>query len=139
MGRDNANKWCSILLQAMKCNLLCQIWTPAVSAPSCVTYQMGGVKFDEVMSSTLTLVGILDKHAPVITREVPVRPAMPWYTGELRQLKQARGKAERKQSVSPAYRRARNLYSVNLNRARRHSTTPSEFRNVRVTRESYSV
>ncbi|XP_064639772.1 uncharacterized protein LOC135495242 [Lineus longissimus] len=78
---------------------------------------------DQVRVFDKTLVGILDKHAPLITREIPVCPSTPWYNGELRQLKQARRRAERKRHLSPAcgraYRRACNLYSVNLNKARR--------------------
>ncbi|KAK3107491.1 hypothetical protein FSP39_015750 [Pinctada imbricata] len=39
---------------------------------------------------------VIDKHAPLVTKEVVLRPNSPWYTDELRALKRERRKAERR-------------------------------------------
>jgi hypothetical protein len=41
------------------------------------------------------LSAILEKHAPMIRREVIIRPKSPWYTDDIRSAKQAKRKAER--------------------------------------------
>lgn len=43
-----------------------------------------------------TLRELLDKHAPVVTRTVTDRPSAPWLTEEIKKLKAARRRAERK-------------------------------------------
>jgi hypothetical protein len=43
-----------------------------------------------------TLTNILDDHAPLITKQVTLRPNTPWYTEELQVAKQCRRKAERR-------------------------------------------
>ncbi len=42
------------------------------------------------------LSSLLDKHAPVITKEVPVKDRQPWYSDEIRDAKRCRRKLERK-------------------------------------------
>ncbi len=39
---------------------------------------------------------VLDKNAPVVTKDIPVRDRRPWYTEEIRVEKQLRRKLERK-------------------------------------------
>ena len=43
-----------------------------------------------------TMSSILDKHAPLVTKYVSLRPKMPWYNEEIRQVKRKRRKAEKK-------------------------------------------
>ena len=43
-----------------------------------------------------TLAGLLDRHAPLKTKTVTVRPQVPWYSEEIREAKRARRRAERK-------------------------------------------
>ena len=47
-----------------------------------------------VISYNKTLKAVLDKHAPVKTRIIVVRPRVPWYTDEIRHAKRERRKAE---------------------------------------------
>ena len=42
------------------------------------------------------LAGLLDRHAPLKTKTVTVRPQVPWYSEEIREAKRARWRAERK-------------------------------------------
>jgi hypothetical protein len=42
-----------------------------------------------------TLSAILEKHAPMIRKEVIIRPKSPWYTDDIRSAKQAKRKVER--------------------------------------------
>ena len=42
-----------------------------------------------------TLIGLLDKHAPLKTRTITIRPSAPWYTEDIRQEKQKRRALER--------------------------------------------
>ncbi|XP_064653237.1 uncharacterized protein LOC135503563 [Lineus longissimus] len=68
-----------------------------------------------------TLSNLLDKHAPIITKVTTVKPVIPWYNNEL-ELKAKRRKLERNRhspSAAQAYRKVRNLYSVQLNLPRR--------------------
>ena len=43
-----------------------------------------------------TLSSILDKHAPMTTKRMVVRPVVPWITDDLKKLKAERRKCERK-------------------------------------------
>jgi len=43
-----------------------------------------------------TLAGLLDRHAPLKTKTVTVRPQVPWYSEEIREAKRARRRAERR-------------------------------------------
>ena len=43
-----------------------------------------------------TLSSILDKHAPMMTKRMVVRPVVPWFTDDLEKLKAERRKCERK-------------------------------------------
>ena len=43
-----------------------------------------------------TLAGLLDRHAPLITKTVTVRLQVPWYSEEIHEAKRARRRAERK-------------------------------------------
>ena len=52
------------------------------------------------LSYNKTLIAVLDKHAPVKTRTIVMRPQVPWYTDEIRQVKRERRKAERRWRLS---------------------------------------
>ena len=43
-----------------------------------------------------TLAGLLDRHAPLKTKTVTVRPQVPWYSEEIYEAKRVRRRAERK-------------------------------------------
>ncbi len=43
-----------------------------------------------------SLTAVLDYHAPIVTRDVPVRSRQPWYNDNIRTEKQARRRLERK-------------------------------------------
>lgn len=43
-----------------------------------------------------TLAELLDRHAPLKTKIVTVRPQVPWYTEEIREAKRERRRAERR-------------------------------------------
>ena len=43
-----------------------------------------------------TLVDLLDRHAPLKTKTVTVRPQVPWYSEEMREAKRERRRLERK-------------------------------------------
>ena len=43
-----------------------------------------------------TLIGLLDKHAPLKTRTITIRPSAPWYTEDIREEKQKRRALERR-------------------------------------------
>ena len=52
---------------------------------------------DEIVTDyNNTLSNIMDKHAPIITKEVCVRSRKPWYNDQIAQAKQERCTAERK-------------------------------------------
>ena len=42
------------------------------------------------------LIGLLDKHAPLKTRTITIRPLAPWYTEDIREEKQKRRALERR-------------------------------------------
>ena len=42
------------------------------------------------------LANLLDKHAPVITRLITLRPNTPWYDDSLREMKRDKRSCERK-------------------------------------------
>ena len=56
-----------------------------------------------LLSYNKTLIAVLDKHAPVKTRTIVMRPQVPWYTDEIRQAKRERRKAERRWRLSKLY------------------------------------
>ena len=43
-----------------------------------------------------TLIGLLDKHTPLKTRTITIRPSAPWYTEDIREEKQKRRALERR-------------------------------------------
>ena len=44
--------------------------------------------FDELVTLyENTMSSIIDKHAPLVTKYVSLRPKMPWYNEEIRQVK----------------------------------------------------
>ena len=67
----------------------------------------------------------MDKHAPVQTRTIVVRPRVPWYTDDIRQAKKERRRAERKWRSSKlefdlaVFKRKRNAVNNLLDKARR--------------------
>ena len=71
----------------------------------------------------------MNKHDPVQTRTIVVRPCVPWYTDDIRQAKKDRRKAERKwrssklESDLAVFKRKRNAVTNLLNRARREFYT----------------
>jgi hypothetical protein len=72
-----------------------------------------------------TLSTVLNKHAPMMTKTMVVRPRVPWFSNTLRQLKAKRRKKERKilKTGLPvdreAYYAVRDNYSTLLNDAKR--------------------
>ncbi|XP_068735435.1 uncharacterized protein [Montipora capricornis] len=76
-----------------------------------------------------TLRTVMDKHDPVQTRTIVVRPRVPWYTDGIRQAKKERRKAERKWRSSKlefdlaVFKRKRNAVNNLLNKARREFYT----------------
>ncbi|KAJ8047429.1 hypothetical protein HOLleu_06422 [Holothuria leucospilota] len=63
---------------------------------------------------------IIDKHAPIITKKMVLRPKQPWFTNSLKRAKCNRRKAERNWISSGSlrdfdqFRRARNRYNIEL-------------------------
>ena len=85
---------------------------------------------DELVTSyDSTLRAVMNKHAPVQTRTMVVRPRVPWYTDDIRQAKKKRRKAERiwrsskLESDLAVFKRKRNAITNLLNRARREFYT----------------
>ena len=78
-----------------------------------------------VISYNKTLKAVFDKHAPVKTRTIVVRPRVPWYTDEIRHAKRERRKAERRWRLSKldsdlvAFKIKRNVVDNLMNNARR--------------------
>ena len=73
-----------------------------------------------------TLSSLLNHHAPEVTRTVTCRPDTPWYTDELRELKQKLRSLERKAAsphaleiVRQTYKKALHHYSNQLTSAKR--------------------
>ena len=55
------------------------------------------ITFDEIVTDyNNALSNIMDKHAPIITKEVCVRSRKPWYNDQIAQAKRERRTAERK-------------------------------------------
>ena len=67
---------------------------------------------------------MLEKHAPVKTRTIVMRPQVPWYTDEIRQAKRERRKAERRWRFSKidsdlaVFKVKRNAVNNLMNKAR---------------------
>ena len=65
----------------------------------------------------------MDKHVPVQTRMIVVRPHVPWYRDDIRQAKKERQKAERQWRSSKlefdlaVFKRKRNAVNNLLNKA----------------------
>ena len=65
----------------------------------------------------------MDKHAPVQTRRIVVRPHVPWYMDDIRKAKKERQKAERKWRSSKlefdlaVFKRKCNAVNNSLNKA----------------------
>jgi hypothetical protein len=55
---------------------------------------------DLVQHFNATMSALLNKHAPLITKEVFVRPNSPWYTEEIKHAKQLKRQAERRWQAS---------------------------------------
>ena len=76
------------------------------------------------MSYNKTLIAVLDKHAPVKTRTIVMRPQVPRYTDEIRQAKRERRKAERRWRLSKldsdlaVFKVKRNAVNNLMNKAR---------------------
>ena len=77
-----------------------------------------------LLSYNKTLIAVLDKHAPVKTRTIVMRPQVPWYTDEIRQAKRERRKAERRWRFSKfdsdlaVFKVKRNAVNNLMNKAR---------------------
>ena len=77
-----------------------------------------------LLSHNKTLIAVLDKHAPVKTRTIVMRPLVPWYTDEIRQAKRERRKAERRWRLSKldsdlaVFKVKRNAVNNLMNKAR---------------------
>ena len=77
-----------------------------------------------LLSYNKTLIAVLDKHAPVKTRTIVMRPQVPWYTDEIRQAKRERRKAERRWRLSKldsdlaVFKVKRNAVNNLMNKAR---------------------
>ena len=77
-----------------------------------------------LLSYNKTLLAVLDKHAPVKTRTIVMRPQVPRYTDEIRQAKRERRKAERRWRFSKfdsdlaVFKVKRNAVNNLMNKAR---------------------
>ena len=77
-----------------------------------------------LLSYNKTLIAVLDKHAPVKTRTIFMRPHVPWYTDEIRRAKRERRKAERRWRLSKldsdlaVFKVKRNAVNNLMNKAR---------------------
>ena len=77
-----------------------------------------------LLSYNKTLIAVLDKHAPVKTRTIVMRPQVPWYKDEIRQAKRERRKAERRWRLSKldsdlaVFKVKRNAVNNLMNKAR---------------------
>ena len=49
---------------------------------------------------TSSITGIINKHAPLTTRKIPIRQSIPWYSIDSKLAKQERRKAERRWSLT---------------------------------------
>lgn len=72
----------------------------------------------------VSLTSILEKHAPLKTKTITIRPRLPWYTNDLKELKLQRRRAERRWrktndlSDFQVFRSLRNLYSQKLQQSK---------------------
>jgi len=86
--------------------------------------------FDDVNAYKEVLSSTLDKHAPVRTRIITLRPHAPWYNDQLRASKQERRRLEHRWRMTgfdtdkEAYKEQRDMYNRLLNETKTH-TTPS--------------
>ena len=77
-----------------------------------------------LLSYNKTLIAVLDKHAPVKTRTIVMRPQVPWYKDEIRQAKGERRNAERRWRLSKidsdlaVFKVKRNAVNNLMNKAR---------------------
>ena len=77
-----------------------------------------------LLSYNKTLIAVLDKHAPVKTQTIVMRPQVPCYTDEIRQAKGERRKAERRWRLSKldsdlaVFKVKRNAVNNLMNKAR---------------------
>ena len=77
-----------------------------------------------LLSYNKTLIAVLDKHAPVKTRTIVMRPQVPRYTDEIRQAKGERRNAERRWRLSKldsdlaVFKVKRNAVNNLMNKAR---------------------
>ena len=51
---------------------------------------------DLVHCYNTTLASALDRHAPLVTRSIPVLPLVPWFNNDLKEVRKERRKAERR-------------------------------------------
>ena len=71
-----------------------------------------------------TLLNLLDKHAPIKTKKMVMRPVVPWFTDELKKLKAQRRRCERKMLLSGCshdkelYYKTRDKYSALLRKTK---------------------
>ena len=79
---------------------------------------------ERLLSSNKTLIAVLDKHVPVKSWTIVMRPQVPWYTDEIRQAKRERRKAERRWRLSKldfdlaVFKVKRNAVNNLMNKAR---------------------
>ena len=84
---------------------------------------------DLARSYNSTLKVVLDKHAPLITRSIKVRPRVPWFNEEIKTAKRERRKAEKRwrrtrlDSDLAAFKVKRNAATALMNKARREFYT----------------
>ena len=70
------------------------------------------------------LSNVLDKHAPLRTRHVLLRPRVPWFSMQIRDAKRQRRKAERRWRTTKSegdwrlFKAAKNLATYLMNKAR---------------------
>ena len=70
--------------------------------------------------------GLMDKHAPLVTKEVVVRPSTPWVTDSIPAAKRLRRQAERRRRYSSKLTIRPDIYKDacrNVNRVRRTTTS----------------
>ena len=68
-----------------------------------------------VGSYNITLAEALDRHAPLLTKTISVRPRVPWYNSDIKAAKRTRRQAERK------WRRTKAVSDLNIYMKRRNS------------------
>ena len=53
-----------------------------------------------VKDFNMSCINVMNKHAPIISKEIKERPMSPWFDGEYKSLRNDRRKAERKKHLS---------------------------------------